>query len=128
MNRMPPALAHPHPPTPPRVFAIAFAASVAGVLALATGASADFLTPQSGGSSNADDIDTLYKIVLAVAVVIFVGVEGALLYSLVKFRARKDAVPAQIRGNTSLEIGWTLRAAGGLVVLAGVTFPMFGGV
>jgi heme/copper-type cytochrome/quinol oxidase subunit 2 len=81
------------------------------VLALAGVASADFLTPESGGSANADDIDTLYKIILGVAVVIFVGVEGALLYSLVKFRARKDAVPAQIRGNTSLEIGWTLGAA-----------------
>ena len=62
-------------------------------------------------SPNAESIDTLYKIILAVAAVVFVGVEGALLYSLIKFRARKDAVPAQIRGNTRLEIGWTLGAA-----------------
>src|SRR3954451_2536680 len=96
--------------------------------ALATGASADFLTPQSGGSSNADDIDTLYKIVLVVAAVIFVGVEGVLLYALVKFRARKDAVPAQIRGNTRLEVGWTIGAALVLVVLAAVTFGMLGGI
>ena len=59
---------------------------------------------------------------------VFVGVEGALLYSLVKFRARKDAVPAQIRGNTSLEVGWTLGAAVVLVVLAVVTFAMLGGI
>ena len=45
----------------------------------------------------------------SLAVVVFVGVEGALLYSLIKFRARKGAVPAQIRGNTRLEIGWTRR-------------------
>jgi cytochrome c oxidase subunit 2 len=128
MNRMPPALAARPSRTRRRAFAIAFAASLAGGLALAAGASADFLTPQSGGSPNADDIDTLYKIVLAVAVVIFVGVEGALLYSLVKFRARKDAVPAQIRGNTSLEIGWTLGAAVILVVLAVVTFAMLGNI
>ena len=81
-------------------------------------ASADFWTPESGGSPNADDIDTLYKIVLAVAVVVFFGVEGALLYSLFKFRARKGAVAAQIRGNTRLEIGWTVGAAVILVVLA----------
>lgn len=92
---------------------------------LATGASADFWTPESGGgSANAESIDTLYKLVLAVAAVVFVGVEGALLYSLVKFRARKDAVPAQIRGNTRLEIGWTLGAAVVLVILAVVTFAM----
>ncbi|MBA3745882.1 MAG: cytochrome c oxidase subunit II [Solirubrobacterales bacterium] len=107
-----------------RVFALALAASLAGGLVLAGGASADLWTPESGGSSNADDIDTLYKIVLAVAAVVFVGVEGVLLYSIVKFRARKDAVPAQIRGNTRLEIGWTLGATVVLVVLAVVTFAM----
>ncbi|MDQ3879583.1 MAG: cytochrome c oxidase subunit II, partial [Chloroflexota bacterium] len=92
--------------------------------ALAAGASADLLTPESGGSPQAGSIDTLYKIILAVAVVVFVGVEGLLLYSLVKFRAVKDAVPAQIRGNTRLEIGWTLGAAVILVVLSVVTFVM----
>jgi cytochrome c oxidase subunit 2 len=128
MNRMPRALACAHSRTRRRVFALAFAASLAGGLALASGASADFFTPQSGGSPNADDVDTLYKIVLAVAVVIFVGVEGVLVYSLVKFRARKGAVPAQIRGNTRLEVGWTLGAAVILVVLAVVTFGMLGNI
>lgn len=99
-------------------------AALAGVLVLSTGASADLWTTESGGSPNADSIDTLYKIILAVAVVVFVGVEGALVYSLVKFRVRKDAVPAQIRGNTRLEVGWTVGAAVILVVLAIVTFVM----
>jgi cytochrome c oxidase subunit 2 len=105
-----------------RVFAVTLGAGVVGLLALASGASADFLTPESGGSPNADSIDTLYKIVLAVAAVVFFGVEGVLLYSLIRFRARKNAVPAQIRGNTRLEIGWTLGAALILVILALVTF------
>ena len=89
---------------------------------VAPGAFADALTPESGGSPNADSIDTLYKIVLAVAVVIFIGVEGTLIYSLVKFRARKGRVAAQIHGNTNLEIGWTVGAAAILVILATVTF------
>ena len=84
--------------------------------------------PSRGGSPNADEIDTLYKFVLAVAIVVFVGVEGALLYSLVKFQARKGAVAAQIRGNTRLEIGWTIGAALILVVLAVVTFAMLGDI
>ena len=107
-----------------RVLALSVVAAVAGMLVLATGAPADLLTPESGGSAHADSIDTLYKVVLAVAVIVFVGVEGVLLYSLVKFRVRKDAVPAQIRGNTRLEIGWTIGAAVILVVLAIVTFAM----
>ena len=128
MNTMPPALAPDRLRHPRRVFAVTLGAGVVGLLALATGASADFLTPPCGGSPNADDIDTLYKIVLAVAVVVFVGVEGVLLYSLIRFRARKDAVPAQIRGNTRLEIGWTIGAAVILVVLAVVSFATLDGI
>ena len=81
-----------------------------------------FFTPQSGGSPNANDIDSLYKITLYIALVIFVAVEGALLYALVRFRARKGAVAAQIRGNTRLEVGWTVGAAVILLALAVVTF------
>lgn len=124
MNRMPAALPADRVRHPRRVFALTLAAGVLALLALAAGASADFLTPESGGSPQADSIDTLYKIVLAVAVVVFVGVEGVLVYSMVRFRAQKDAVPAQIRGNTRLEIGWTVGAAVILVILAVVTFIM----
>jgi cytochrome c oxidase subunit 2 len=60
--------------------------------------------------------------------VIFLGVEGALLYSLFKFRARKGAVPAQIRGNTRLEVGWTVGAALVLVILAVFTFAKLGDI
>jgi cytochrome c oxidase subunit 2 len=81
-----------------------------------------FFTPQSGGSSNADQIDSLYKITLVIALVIFALVEAALLYALIKFRARKGAVPALIRGNTRLEVGWTVGAAVVLLALAIVTF------
>ncbi len=81
-----------------------------------------FFTPQSGGSSNANQIDSLYKIELVIALVIFVAVVGAMTYALVRFRARKGAVAAQIRGNTRLEVGWTVAAAVVLLVLAIVTF------
>jgi cytochrome c oxidase subunit 2 len=91
-------------------------------LVAAPAASADLLTPESGGSPNADQIDSLYKIVFGIAAVIFVVVESILLYSLFKFRARKGAVAAQIHGNTRLEIGWTVGAAVVLVVVAVVTF------
>jgi cytochrome c oxidase subunit II len=81
-----------------------------------------FFTPQSGGSPNANQIDTLYEITLYIALVIFVAVEAALAYALVKFRARRRAVAAQIRGNTRLELGWTVGAAVILIALAVLTF------
>jgi len=92
------------------------------LLILAPDALANFLTPKSGGSPNANQIDSLYKIVLYIAAVVFVGVEGALLYSVLRFRAKRGAVAAQIHGNTRLEIGWTVAAGLILVVLTVVTF------
>jgi cytochrome c oxidase subunit 2 len=111
-----------------RLLVLATLAALGLLLAFAGSAFADAFTPESGGSPNANDIDSLYKLVLAVAVIVFVGVEGALFYSLFKFRARKGAVAAQIRGNTRLEIGWTLGAAVILVVLAAFTFAKLGGI
>ena len=105
-----------------RSLPLAVLLAVAGLLALATGASADFWSPENGASPNADRIDDLYWMLFVLGAIVFVGVEGALLYSLFKFRARKGAVPAQIRGNTRLEIGWTVGAALILVVIAVVTF------
>lgn len=106
------------------------AAVAVGVLSLlvTSTASADFFTPESGGSPNADKIDTLYKLILGVAVVVFVGVEGALFYCLWKFKAKKGAVAAQIHGNTRLEIGWTVGAAVILLILAGFTFAALPGI
>jgi cytochrome c oxidase subunit II len=81
-----------------------------------------FFTPPTGHSPNASEIDSLYKIILAIAVVVFVAVWGGLLYALVKFRKRRGAVPAQIRGNTRLEVAWTVGAALILIALAVITF------
>jgi cytochrome c oxidase subunit 2 len=91
-------------------------------LILAPEALANFITPKAGGSPNADEISSLYKIVLYMAAFVFVIVEGALLYSVYRFRAKRNPVPAQIHGNTRLEIGWTVAAALILVVLTVVTF------
>jgi cytochrome c oxidase subunit II len=112
----------------PRRLALAVLLALALLLVFAGTAFAGAIVPESGGSPNADDISTLYKLILAVAVVIFIGVEGALFYSLFKFRARKGAVPAQIRGNTRLEVGWTVGAALVLVILAVFTFAKLGDI
>jgi cytochrome c oxidase subunit 2 len=105
-----------------RVFAALLGAAALGILIAAPTALADTFTPESGGSSNADDIDSLYKITLYVGIVIFLLVEGTLIWSLVRHRARRGTAAAQIRGNTPLEVGWTVGAAAILVVLTVVTF------
>jgi cytochrome c oxidase subunit II len=107
---------------PRRLLRTALSAVVFASLIWAPSAFADTFTPESGGSPNADDIDTLYKLTLYIGIVIFLLVWGVLIWSLVKYRARRDGVSHQIRGNTPLEIGWTIGAASILVVLVVVTF------
>ena len=108
---------------PRRLLIAALAAALLASLIGAPAALGDPFTPESGGSQNADDIDTLFKITLYIGIVIFLIVEGTLIWSLVKFRGRRTAPEAaQIRGNTPLELGWTMAAAVILVVLTVVTF------
>jgi len=121
---IPRALSPGRPPHRLRLLSLALAAGLLVALALAPTALADFLTPESGGSPNADKIDSLYKITLAVGIVIFLAVEGVLVWTLIKYRARRGGPKegAQIHGNTRLEVGWTVGAAVIVVVLAVVTF------
>jgi cytochrome c oxidase subunit 2 len=76
-----------------------------------------------GGSRNADGIHTLYVIALLIGALIFALVEGVLITSLIRFRKRRGGPDAaQIRGNTPLEVGWTLGAATIVILLAALTF------
>jgi cytochrome c oxidase subunit II len=116
------AMGAPRPHAFRRRLAIAIPLALVGMLVLTSAASAGLLAPEAGGSKNADAIRTLYWLVFGLGVIIFVGVEGVLIYSLFKYRARKGAVAAQIHGNTQLEIGWTVGAAVILVFIAIFTF------
>jgi cytochrome c oxidase subunit II len=112
-----------------RQLALALAAAGVALLALAPAASAGIFTPEHGGSPNADEIDRLYRIVLYVSIPIFLIVEGTLIWSLIKYRERRGGPePAQIRGNTPLELSWTIGATVILVVLAGITFIYLGDI
>lgn len=102
---------------------LALLVAAALLLALAPAALADAITPEDGGSPNADEIDTLYKVVLVPAILIFIGVEGALIYALVKYRRRRGGPEAlQLRGNTPLEVGWTVGATVIVAAIAALAF------
>jgi cytochrome c oxidase subunit 2 len=105
-----------------RLLLLAVPAAVAGALLAAPSAHAGLFFPESGGSPNADSIKTLYVMVFILALFIFAGVEGTLLYSLFKYKARRGRTAAQIHGNTKLEIGWTVGAAVILIFITAFTF------
>jgi cytochrome c oxidase subunit 2 len=66
----------------------------------------------------------LFWLVFWIAAVVFVLVEGALIYTIWRFRRRSAAdKPRQVHGNTRLEIAWTIIPA---LLLAGVAVPTVG--
>jgi cytochrome c oxidase subunit 2 len=64
----------------------------------------------------------LFVPVFWVAVGIFVIVQAALVWFVIRYRHRKDrtTIPPQVHGNTKLEIAWTILPT---LVLAGVAVP-----
>jgi cytochrome c oxidase subunit II len=66
--------------------------------------------------------------VMIIALVVFVLVQGLIIYSVVRFRAPKDddgSLPVQVHGNTRLEIFWTVIPA---LILAVIAVPTVQGI
>ena len=72
---------------------------------------------------NAERANDLWNIVFPIAVVIFVVVEGLLIFAVIKFRQKPGREAAQFHGNTKLEIALTAIPA---LILAGVAVPTVG--
>jgi cytochrome c oxidase subunit 2 len=85
--------------------------------------------PVSPNSDNAEIISQLFWFTLVLAVVVFVLVEGLLIYSSLRFRRRgpiPDHEPPQIHGNTRLEVMWAIVPALILIGLFGITVSRLG--
>jgi len=69
----------------------------------------------------------LFWFILVVATIVFVAVEGMLIYSIIRFRERPNSpTPRQIHGNNTLEIAWTVAPSIFLfAVLIGTIYTMF---
>jgi cytochrome c oxidase subunit 2 len=78
--------------------------------------------PQSSLHPTADfsrDIDALYRTIFWWALGVFVVVESALLFVILRYRDRPGAgEPRHIHGSTALEVAWTLAPAVVLVFIA----------
>jgi cytochrome c oxidase subunit II len=111
------------------IFLLVAAAAVLVMLVVAVPALADTFSPESGGSPNADRIDTLYKITGIMGLVILFGVEALIIYSVVKFRRRRGGpAPVAVHGNAPLEIGWTVGAIVLVAIVSVVTFLFLPGI
>jgi cytochrome c oxidase subunit 2 len=75
-------------------------------------------------SDNADVINSLYAPLTWLAIVIFILVQGLLIYSVFRFRVREDddSIPPQVHGNTRLEIAWTIAPSIVVVIMLILTY------
>jgi len=71
-------------------------------------------------TDRAEDIHFLYQIIFWAALVVFVGVQAAIVYVVLRYRRRNDDRPEQVHGNTRLEMAWTIIPA---VILLAVFIP-----
>ncbi|MBI2169041.1 MAG: cytochrome c oxidase subunit II [Actinobacteria bacterium] len=97
---------------------LALLAAPLALLAGCTDSPQDSLKP---AGEWARKVDGLWDVSFLIAVVIFLIVEGLLVFALIRFRNRPgNESPRQIHGSTPLEIGWTILPA---LILAGLAIP-----
>lgn len=99
---------------------LALVALAAGVLLPAVGAESPYttLTPRS---PQGEDIQWLYRLIFFLSLIVFVGVQVAIVYTVLRYRRRSnDDRPEQLHGNKTLEIIWTIIPA---VVLLAIFIP-----
>lgn len=114
-------MSRPRRTTRRRTFALTALLVATGALLVSCSDSLPQSTLNPAGA-RAEQVDALFKLVFWIAVAVFVLVEGALVYALIRFRQRRadDPNPVQVHGNTRLEILWTIIPA---LLLLGIAIP-----
>jgi cytochrome c oxidase subunit 2 len=110
---------------PNRIATFLIVGAVFVVVGILVGLTARVFPTQA--SAEATNVDSLFNFMLAIAVVVFLIVEGGIIYSIIRFRKKpgdeSDGTP--IHGNTTLEIIWTAIPAIVVVVLAVYSYQVF---
>ena len=78
------------------------------------------LAPQSGHSPNADDLNTLYWVMLVIGLVLLIAINGALVALVMRFRSARGRQPRRLVVRRPAQIG----TAGAFAALAIVTFVL----
>jgi len=66
------------------------------------------LFPPEPMTTQAEEVRTLFLIIFGLGALVFVGVEGFLIYAVFRYRRRDDRLPEQHHGNRKVEIVWTV--------------------
>src|SRR4051794_15810707 len=69
-------------------------------------------------ASYGDEVDNLFHLILAITGLVFVVVEGVLVYYMYRYAAEPGRKPLYVHGNHRLELAWTLVPAVVLLYIA----------
>lgn len=107
-----------------RIAGLAVVGAVAVALLAGCGAVDGPQTTLFPRSDNNQVINDLYAPLTWLAIVIFILVQGLLLYSVYRYRVRgdDDSIPEQVHGNTRLEIAWTIAPSIVVVIMLILTY------
>jgi cytochrome c oxidase subunit 2 len=88
------------------------------------------LLPPEPKTDAGRDVFNLYIVVLVLAGIVFVAVEGFILYAVFRYRRQPgdETLPAQLHGNTTVEIIWTLIPTVIVFILFGFSIATLGEV
>jgi len=114
---------------------VRLAAMALGVIAVTAACSDNPLDTTRAESPIARDINGLFWLVMIISIVVFVLVQGALIYMSARYRVKGDPLddeavyadeefPEQIHGNERLEITWTILPAVLMAVIGVVTLSV----
>lgn len=93
---------------------------LSSLLIAACGGSSPSILDTHGDAANTEQ--GLFWFILVVATIIFVGVEGLLIFAIVRYRERPNSPnPRQTHGNNTLEIIWTVIPSVFLFLVLGFT-------
>ncbi|TMD09376.1 MAG: cytochrome c oxidase subunit II [Chloroflexi bacterium] len=80
------------------------------------------VSPLDCAGANACRIQSVYAVVFWMAMFVLAVVGGLLVYAAIRFRRRDETEPAQIHGNSRLEVAWTVFPLVVLLAIFTLTF------
>jgi len=110
---------------PSRIIAVIVVGAIFIAIGVYVGGTANWFPVQA--SAEAGQVDRLFNIMLAIGTVIFLIIEGGILYSIIFFRRRRgdDSDGPPNHGNTALEVTWTAIPAVIVFVLSIMSYQVF---
>src|SRR5581483_10120932 len=94
---------------------------LSSILLVACGEGSPSILNPEGPVANSES--GVFYAILIIATIVFVAVEGILIFSIIRFRERPGDTtrPRQLHGNTKVEVAWTVIPALILFIVLGYT-------